>query len=1251
MYKGISKVVSFSILCIAVLLSVMVFSDSGFAGVTVDEGPRLEWSVDFHRVIPALEIVKRGGRAEADTLAPLLEKLKAGGVTAELVPLRTEDNSPDFVLQVSSRGSLDDFRRVFYTVLAPEFSLLGGVTEMTIEGDTVQSPDMELVIEANPSTGYGWHVASGSTFTEGPGGGYQMHTRGRGVPERQVLHLSMGRDGGKAITLVYKRPWENESATQHVTLRLSYLPARLDLSDPTTSADPLPPAEDFIDDGAFPPVPETGLPASFDWRSQNILTPVRDQGSCGGGWAFGTVGIMEAAMLKNGFADIDLSEQFLISCNTNGWSCKGGLTAHMYHFDTLAKAQTEVGAVLEADKPFTETDGTCLKSYNHPYKLTDWDFIVPGEFSMPTVDQIKSAIYTYGPVTAGVCAGDAMKSYTTGIFSTDETGTSCYFGGTNHQIDLVGWDDNGGNGYWIMRNSWGPDWGLNGYMYIAYNTSRVGEGASWVTTSSASGKVKVINGSSRLPITELYISHSTDAWGPNYLSKPIPAGGSLNIKDLAAGTYNLKAVFSTGGTFIKESLTVSAGTTTTITATDPPPDLTITKSHTGNFFHGQKAATYTIRVTNSGLGRGTAGTVTVTDILPSGLTATALGGTGWSCVLNTLTCTRSNALQSGDSYPPITLKVNVADNAPSSVTNTAGVSGGGEIDTSNDYADDPTTLVNAPALGALTPSSVTSRPGTPQIFSAVYSDADGYGDLDTVCFEVNSTLSNAHGIYLCYDMSASMIQMYNDDGTDFVGACTPGSPGTLSNSQGALDCGGTSMSASGSNLTINWEITPSVAFASATAKNIYMYAIDNAGLQAAWDKKGTWLIDGSTPTLGLTPSSVVSPPGIGQTFSAVYSDADGYTDLSSVAFLVNSKMTGVSGIYALYVPKDNKLYLYNDDKTDFVGTCTPALPGTLSNSQGTLDCLATSVSGSGNDLTVNWSITPKTAFASSVHKNLYMQARDLAGNATPKWTDKGDWTIASSISGSVKSADGAALYGVTITLSGDKAGSTVTNTAGNYSFSGLGNGSYTVTPGMTGYAFSPENRAVTVSGADVTEQDFTGNQIPTTYSISGTAKNSDGIGMPGITITLMNGNKNITTTTNRRGRYSFSGLGDGSYTVAPGKKGYNFSPESRAVTINGADVTEQDFTGVPMAYSISGKVRDIFSGIGLAGVPVILTGGDKGIFSTSTDSDGNYSFTGLSNGLYLVSPSEAGFMFTPVDRAVKVSDVDVTGQDFTGWGT
>ena len=80
------------------------------------------------------------------------------------------------------------------------------------------------------------------------------------------------------------------------------------------------------------------------------------------------------------------------------------------------------------------------------------------------------------------------------------------------------------------------------------------------------------------------------------------------------------------------------------TATDPTtigtgPDLTITKTHTGNFTQGQIGATYTIRVTNAG-NAPTNAPVTVTDTLPAGLTATALSGTGWTCTLATLTCTQ-----------------------------------------------------------------------------------------------------------------------------------------------------------------------------------------------------------------------------------------------------------------------------------------------------------------------------------------------------------------------------------------------------------------------------------------------------------------------------------------------------------------------------------------------------------------------------------------------------------------------------------
>jgi len=136
--------------------------------------------------------------------------------------------------------------------------------------------------------------------------------------------------------------------------------------------------------------------------------------------------------------------------------------------------------------------------------------------------------------------------------------------------------------------------------------------------------------------------------------------------------------------------------TTTLVTGPPQPDLTIAKSHTGNFKPGQTGAIYTITVTNAG-NAATTGAVSVTDSLPAGLTATAIAGTGWTCVLGTLTCTRSDALAPAASYPAITLTINVATNAPASVTNTATVTGGGQVNTGNDTAQD-VTVISGPVI-------------------------------------------------------------------------------------------------------------------------------------------------------------------------------------------------------------------------------------------------------------------------------------------------------------------------------------------------------------------------------------------------------------------------------------------------------------------------------------------------------------------------------------------------------------------------
>jgi uncharacterized repeat protein (TIGR01451 family) len=123
----------------------------------------------------------------------------------------------------------------------------------------------------------------------------------------------------------------------------------------------------------------------------------------------------------------------------------------------------------------------------------------------------------------------------------------------------------------------------------------------------------------------------------------------------------------------------------------PAADLTLAVRHSGDFTQGQAGAQYTITVTNTGAAP-TSGTVQVVDTLPAGLTATALSGSGWSCTLATLTCTRDDVLAASSSYPDITLTVDVAANAPASLTNQASVSGGGEQDTADNSASDPTSI-------------------------------------------------------------------------------------------------------------------------------------------------------------------------------------------------------------------------------------------------------------------------------------------------------------------------------------------------------------------------------------------------------------------------------------------------------------------------------------------------------------------------------------------------------------------------------
>jgi uncharacterized repeat protein (TIGR01451 family) len=181
------------------------------------------------------------------------------------------------------------------------------------------------------------------------------------------------------------------------------------------------------------------------------------------------------------------------------------------------------------------------------------------------------------------------------------------------------------------------------------------------------------------------------------------------------------------------------------------PDLTLSKTHLGNFSQGQAAA-YTLTVRNKGAGP-TTGAVTATDALPAGLTATALNGTGWNCSLSSLTCTRNDALGPSASYPVITLAVTVAPNAPATLTNTASVGGGGEANTSNDSAADVTTII-APSSGLVAAYGFDEGNGT------ATSDASGGGHTGSTGSAVWTV--GKYGGALLFDGTSSLVTVPDD---------------------------------------------------------------------------------------------------------------------------------------------------------------------------------------------------------------------------------------------------------------------------------------------------------------------------------------------------------------------------------------------------------------------------------------------------------------------------------------------------------
>ncbi|MCU0578956.1 MAG: protease inhibitor I42 family protein [Desulfobacterota bacterium] len=417
----------------------------------------------------------------------LLQQAGRQGAAYHLAGQETPARGRSYVLSLEGSGGLDQLKKMLRLAADPTVLPGDGPLALELTGNIRSGEVLPLALASNPSTGFIWEITAldDQKIRRREGQALRAKSPLLGAPMTQTIVLEGWGDGETTVQITYRRPWlADQPAERKTTILLPDLSLAVAPEEPAP-APQLPVAAADPVAGVEPDQPLLLLDATFDWRNQsgqNYLPPVRNQGSCGSCWAFGTVAPLEAVLKIRQGLSVDLSEQYLVSCSFNeayDYGCGGGWFAHQYHQWKVPPGEPLSGAVKEADYPYTGTDSACTPPHTHPQKITNWRYVNPSNpYSIPSESAVKNAIATYGPLAAAVCAGPAMAAYRGGIFATDEGRTACN-GSVNHAIALVGWNDS--EGTWIMRNSWGASWGEGGYMRIKRNVSNIGYAANYVT--------------------------------------------------------------------------------------------------------------------------------------------------------------------------------------------------------------------------------------------------------------------------------------------------------------------------------------------------------------------------------------------------------------------------------------------------------------------------------------------------------------------------------------------------------------------------------------------------------------------------------------------------------------------------------------------------------------------------------------------------------------------------------------------------
>jgi hypothetical protein len=226
-----------------------------------------------------------------------------------------------------------------------------------------------------------------------------------------------------------------------------------------------PPPKEILDripvfEPTVPPLEALMLPLVYDWRDNEGTTPAKAQGACGSCWAFAGVAQLESHVRINDNRIEDLSEQQAIECNSYGADCGGGWAYAVY------EVFEGYGSIAEICMPYEARDDLpCIETECDPIaKISGYGMV------STDISQIKNSVLNTGPVYTGMTVLDDLYDYSSGCYGHETTEPN------NHGVLIVGWDDFAcaGEGAWIIKNSWGPTWGIEGFGYIKYSAARIG---------------------------------------------------------------------------------------------------------------------------------------------------------------------------------------------------------------------------------------------------------------------------------------------------------------------------------------------------------------------------------------------------------------------------------------------------------------------------------------------------------------------------------------------------------------------------------------------------------------------------------------------------------------------------------------------------------------------------------------------------------------------------------------------------------